>query len=37
MKKLFNFAASLFSTLALMEIGTASVFAIYQPELPKKE
>lgn len=37
MKKLFNLAASLFSFLALMEFGTASYFAVYQPELPKKE
>lgn len=37
MKKLFSLVASLFSALALMEIGTASVFAFYQPELPKEE
>ncbi|GBF10685.1 AgrD family cyclic lactone autoinducer peptide [Tepidibacillus infernus] len=36
MKKVFKALASLFSLLALMEVSTASVILVYQPELPKK-
>lgn len=36
MKKILNFIASMFSAVAIMEVSTASLILIYQPEPPKK-
>jgi len=37
MKKVFKLAATFFSAIALMGVGTASVFYIYQPDPPKEQ
>ncbi len=36
MKKAFKMMATIFSAIALIEMNTASIFFLYQPEQPKK-